>query len=345
MTNMIDQCGHRSTLRTAGYFPRARRRSLSLLAVLFVASTGCATAFNKTGAALGDAMTELPRALVPEGSLASRLCEQRSRFDFLHHRVEGSRAYAWDTPPRWTEWWSTHLRDKARPDLGTWADHCGRIDQVSKSQAASARLLAAYGRALRALVDEGQYEGEDLKSIAASTANIVESLGGDNFLAKNKSAIANAGDPMKQIMNLLLAAYTRSQLSDAITRSAPAIDLILAAIQSYVEAVESERTDALSRLEAVLNAAEPSFVGADRTADAAQAFVFHEFAVRWTEDLRAPAARQKAYLAALQELRDSHKSLAAEANRALPSEHGLSQIRTRAAAAGAALTSLGSLNN
>lgn len=146
-------------------------------------------------------------------------------------------------------------------------------------------MLAAYGRALRALVDEGQYEGEDLKSIAASTANIVESLGGDNFLAKNKSAIANAGDPMKQIMNLLLAAYTRSQLSDAITRSAPAIDLILAAIQSYVEAVESERTDALSRLEAVLNAAEPSFVGADRTADAAQAFVFHEFAVRWTEDL------------------------------------------------------------
>lgn len=61
------------------------RVSLGLLALLVVASTACVTTFNKTGAALGDAMVGLPRALAPETALASRLCEQRARLDFLQH--------------------------------------------------------------------------------------------------------------------------------------------------------------------------------------------------------------------------------------------------------------------
>lgn len=287
-------------------------------------------------------MTALPSAIALEGDLALQLCEQRSRLDFLNHRIEGSRAYAWDRNPRWTEWWSAHVRDTMRPDLGTWADHCGRIERVSKAHAESARLLAAYGRALRVLVDDGRYEGEDLKKVAESAGSIAESLGGDSFLARNRSAIANAGDPMKQVANLLLARYTRVQLSDAVTRAAPALDHIFAGLQTYVETVETERKDALDRLEAVLNSAEPSLAGEGRPADAAHAFVFHDFAVRWTEALRAPAARQKAYVDVLATLRDAHQRLAAEARRRRPDERQLEQIRSLAGAAGDALTRLGS---
>jgi hypothetical protein len=329
-----------SRLRPAS---RVLSRGVGLVAAVLLASSGCAaTTINKTGAALGDAMSELPRALAPEGELASRLCEQRSRLDFLQHRVEGSRAYAWDTNPRWTEWWSSHVRDKARSELGTWADHCGRVELASRAHAESARLLAAYGRALRALVDDGKYEGEDLREVADSAASIARSFGGDGLLARNESAIAGSAKPMKQLADLLLAGYTRSQLSDAVARAAPAVDHLLAALQAFVETVEVERTDALARLEAVLDAAEPSLAGTDHPADAAHAFVFHDFAVRWTADLRAPASRQKAYLDALQELREAHQRLAAEARRRRRDERVLRQIRRRAAAVGEALTRLGS---
>jgi hypothetical protein len=323
--------------------PRPRMPALRLWAIALIACTGCATtAFNKTGAALGKSMNELPRAIASEGDLAGRLCEQRSRLDFLHHRVEGSRAFAWDTSPRWTEWWSTHLRDKARPELGTWADHCARIERVSQAQAQSARLLAAYGHALSVLVDDGKYEGEDLKRVAESAGSISETLGGDSFLARSKSAIANAADPMKQLANLLLANYTRSQLANTITRAAPAVDSILEGLESYCETVETERTDALDRLETVLNAAEPSLAGTDRPADGAHAFVFHDFAVRWTDDLRAPALRQKTYVAALKDLREAHRRLGAEARRRKPDRRGLNEICSRAAAVGEALVRLGS---
>jgi len=312
-----------------------------LAALLLIASTGCATTLSKTGAAVGDTMTGLPRALEPETALASRLCEQRARLDFIQHRVEGSRAYAWDSSPRWTEWWSTHIRDKARAELGTWSDHCARIDLASKAHTEATAVIAAYGKALRALVDDGSYEGEDLTKIAHSGASIAESLGGDSFLAKNKSAIAGAGDPLKQLTNFLLTRYTRHQLSEAVERAAPSVDAILAALHVYVETVEAERLDAIARLETVLNAAEPSLAGTERPADAAHAFIFAEFAVRWTDDLRAPAARQKTYLDAIQELRDSHRRLAEEAHRARPVERELAQIRARAAAISDALVRLG----
>jgi len=121
------------------------RRATILAVVLIIPVLSCASdVFNKARASFVAALARLPKAIRPEAQLAGGLCEARSPLDFLQHRVEGSRAYRWDAEPQWGDRSRKRLRDPKRPELGTWAAHCGRM--VAGIGEASAELRDACRR-------------------------------------------------------------------------------------------------------------------------------------------------------------------------------------------------------
>ncbi len=317
--------------------PDPRALAVVLAVSTSLCSSGCAAQFRRTSARLGDTVGAAAAGFEPQLRVASGLCRERARLDFLRHRLQGGRGFEWDDVPRWGDWYRFDPRTRDPAGGKSWDERCAAVAGLEDVQRSSLAVLAAYGRGLRGLVDQGSYQQRDLTEIAESSGALARKLAQDSALAAHRDILAGAGEPLTSLSDLLLKQWTDRKLAEVIWTAAPAFDKLMGLLAAYSKAVEEEQIDVSRRFQAVLAAAEAKMRSGSRDAAPMDAILFYEVARR-NEDALARAGEQQArYRKALSALKEAHRRLAEVAAGGERDERGLMKVNDELDDASAAL--------
>jgi hypothetical protein len=125
--------------------------------------------------------------------------------------------------------------DPASPE--TVKGHCDAIAASDIVVLKALTALSEYGKALKAVADQGGYSGSNLKDAANDVATLVKTFPSGSSAA---GVLKSIGDPLTDLTNFLFERWAESELRNGVKRGAPAVNKILVALGDYLAAVGLE---------------------------------------------------------------------------------------------------------
>ncbi|HZS40778.1 MAG TPA: hypothetical protein VFF06_28290 [Polyangia bacterium] len=277
-----------------------------LVASTALFASGCATAYLQATGQFAVAAREGAGSLASAFDLSTQLCRDRADLAYLLPRLKaeyGAEASFGAAPLR-SVWWT----DKSG-GTNSWADHCGAIEAADGAHRNGLQVIIAYGWALQSVVGQGQFQGDDLRSVASSAAQLTQKIGGGGA-AGYTGAIAGVGTPITMFTDFLLSKIVANDLRKDIGAADPAFQKVLDKLLAYVDASgELQLLDLTETLGEVLDEIEGGLGAKGALADPVRGIAYYDFAAHWEARLRYYRHSIDATKKVIQDLKAAHNAL------------------------------------
>jgi hypothetical protein len=259
-------------------------RAFAISALLLLG--GCPTAYLQATGQFSQAARDGAGSLASAFDLSTQLCRDRADLAYLLPRLKAQYGApsSFSAEPMRSRWFTDKT---AGPGANvSWADRCGAPPPADNVHRTGLQFVIAYGFALQAVIGQGKFEGDDLRTVAGASAALAQKIGGGSANAYT-GAIAGIGTPLTIMTDFLLAKIASNELRKKIGFADSSLQLILTKLLDYVNAAgELQLMDLTSSLGNVLDEVEYGLGAQSAPADPVRGVSYYQFAAYWEARLR-----------------------------------------------------------
>ena len=217
-------------------------------AVPLLLAVGCSHPFADRTARYADLSGKTALSLKPVAALAHRTCEQSRRAEFLEQRLLRLKSESLGVALG-SEYYldGAHWSEKVASTASgqTWSDYCKAMDRSAAAFAAGTAALLAHADALGAMALQGQVYQPDFGALQSGAEALGQGiLKQDNSWLKLVPPLIG---PIKELSHLWLAEQEQAELRDLVVNAEPIVAALIAALQTYLDALTGQLTTLSSR--------------------------------------------------------------------------------------------------
>ncbi|CAN5809280.1 hypothetical protein BH09MYX1_BH09MYX1_06640 [soil metagenome] len=224
---------------------KSGRFVLGLVLVLGFGAAGCSSLGVSTRAASDEiAVAETVRS---EASLAGKQCRAEAGYRYYESRLglaePGAKALIFPT------WYKQTLADATSP----WAAYCADLEKTGLVYHGGVLALRAYGRAILALAAGSDFDGSGFQRMANGVATFAGTLGAVESFGDSVRSIGASVSSISTFVEKHLRAHV---LRILVNESPKLVDDLVTGLESYLDALEGQRTVVEHHRNVVLKAGE-----------------------------------------------------------------------------------------